>query len=209
MTAPRVRRGPRGGSTPTPPQDVSCVKKWARKNWAGFSDIYDLFGQDEALNDQHWDLSYSYADPQDDILNEQWIAYAIKVIYGGISTTCALYTAENTRGGKAKIVKASRPVKQDYYSNYIDIRNITYLELKFCACQVYCPGDFGGPPSDVTGTTANEAAGEGTEGLGDARPGAGVPRPARGDARIPGRARDSRPLHSAVHRRVRRSVLWP
>jgi hypothetical protein len=58
-------------------------------------------------------------------------------------------------------------------------------------------------------TTAIEAAEEGSEGLGEARPGAGVPRPARGDARIPGRARDSRPLHRTVPGRVRRSVLWP
>ena len=108
MTAPRVRRGPRGASTPAPPQDVSCVQKWSRKNWAGYSDIYDL-------------LRNTDDDPQDDDLNEQWIAYAIKVIYGGISTTCALYTSQPH--SSRKILKA----------------DITYLELEFCACNVQCP----------------------------------------------------------------------
>ena len=187
VTAPRVRRGQRGASTPAPPQDVSCVQKWSRKNWAGYADRYDLLSHS---------YSYTYDDPQDDdlsrrILNEQWIAYAIKVIYGGISTTCALYTSqlpENTLPSfPRKILKA----------------DITYLELAFCACKVKCPGD------GVLATTAIEASDEGSEGLGEARPGAGVPRPARGDARIPGRARDSRPLHRTVPGRVRRSVLWP
>ena len=182
VTAPRVRRGQRGASTPAPPQDVSCVQKWSRKNWAGYADRYDLLSHS---------YSYTYDDPQDDDLNEQWIAYAIKVIYGGISTTCALYTSqlpENTLPSfPRKILKA----------------DITYLELAFCACKVKCPGD------GVLATTAIEASDEGSEGLGEARPGAGVPRPARGDARIPGRARDSRPLHRTVPGRVRRSVLWP
>jgi hypothetical protein len=64
--------------------DAGCVKAWAGRNWAGYSDSYwNRFG---TLNND-W---MAEADTRTD---SEWNAYAIRIMYAGITSTCSFYSS--------------------------------------------------------------------------------------------------------------------
>ena len=137
------------------------MRRWATKNWAGYSDAFSLTEVDEY-------------DPllQNYLTDEEWIAYAIKarslrgrkhldarervppqVLYAGITFSCAVYSYNNDEDSGSVA--------------YYEMNSVTYASITFCGCMAICPGN-------IVGNVAKEAAEEGSEGLGQIHARGGV-----------------------------------